>query len=211
MEQPLRITKLRSVIALGIASAAIAGCGGNSTQKPAAQDPVTAVRPPQSSNASNLDIGRSPVQQHNKTKQPKVSRGGKIQRGHATPNQADNDGVPIANTNPCKLVSVHEANAMTGGAIAGSRLAPLGPTCVFSLDHRKANITLNLEASSFAEVTNQMTRREHLTIGGHKAYCGRLGAQMLYVQLGGGRVLHVTAPCPIAQRFAQTALNRLTA
>lgn len=210
-EQPLRITKLTSIIALGLAATAIAGCGGSAPQKPAAQDPVASQRPLQASNASNLDIGRSPAQQNDKGKQPKVSRGARIQRGHATPDQADHDGVPITNTNPCKLVSVHEANTMTGGAIAGSRLAPLGPTCVFSLDHRKANITLNVEASNFSEVTRPMVKREQLEIRGHKAYCGQLGSPMLYVQLSGGRVLHVSAPCLIAQRFAQTALSHLAA
>jgi hypothetical protein len=34
---------------------------------------------------------------------------------------------------------------------------------------------------------------------------------MLFVQLPANKTLHIVAPCGIAQRFAATALNRLTA
>jgi hypothetical protein len=48
-------------------------------------------------------------------------------------------------------------------------------------------------------------------VGARKAYCGSLGSQMLYVPLTGGRVLHVTASCAVAQRFAALALSHLAA
>ena len=46
-----------------------------------------------------------------------------------------------------------------------------------------------------------------MTVGAHKAYCGSLGTQMLFVPLAGARVLHVTAA--IARRLAALALSRL--
>lgn len=214
----MRIRHLGGVVALCAASAVIAACGSGSAQQASTQPAVTAQRPLQSANASNLDIGRSASQHNEKARQPHVSRGHKQQKSHATPNLIDNDG-PQANSNvaPCKLVSLHEAKALTGGAVASTLEEPLGPTCLYAPSLAKGkskereNITLSVESSSLAQATRDMSKRHRMTIRGHKAYCGQLGTQMLYVQLPGGKVLHVIAPCPIAQRFASTALGRLAA
>jgi hypothetical protein len=108
-------------------------------------------------------------------------------------------------------VSLSEAQAITGGAITGRIDAPLGPTCIYKVGGSKGDITLAVESMSYATVTQQMTHKNSLLVQGRHAYCGRLGAQMLFVPLTGGRVLNVTAPCAIAQRFARTALSRLAA
>lgn len=207
----MRITTLASVGALCAVSVAIGACGGSSPSIQAPQAAVAAQHPQQASNASNLDIGRSRAQQTDKATQPKVSREHKTQRGHAI-QPPEGSAVPVNKTNPCKLVSVPEAKAITGGAIVGSLEAPLGPTCVYRPAQRKtSSITLDVESSNFAQITRQMNNRHQLTIRGHRAYCGLLGSQMLYVQLPGGRILHVTAPCPLAQRFAATALSHFAA
>lgn len=210
MEQLVRIKNLTNVVVLLAGSAAIVGCGSSSPPKPAAQPPVAAQRPVQSSDASNLDIGRGKSQQAD---QPTISKSGKHQKGHATPGLTDNDTNSSTSNraNPCTLVSLREARVITGGAISGSAEAPLGPTCVYELAHSKAPITLAVESSSFSSVTRQMTKRQQLTVRGHKAACGRLGSQMLFVMLPGGRLLHVTASCSVAERFASLAIGRLTA
>jgi hypothetical protein len=56
-----------------------------------------------------------------------------------------------------------------------------------------------------------MKQRKAVDVSGHQAYCGKLGTQMLFVPLAGGKVLNVTAPCGVAQRLAALALPRLQA
>jgi hypothetical protein len=136
-----------------------------------------------------------------------------VQKGRSTPSQSGDDHNPVRSTgpNPCRLVSLGEAKAITGGAIAASTEAPLGPTCVYKLAGSKSNITLNVESVSVAQATTHMKGRQQVTVHGHRAYCGTLGTSMLYVPLASGQILHVTAPCMVAQRFAALALGRLAA
>jgi hypothetical protein len=56
-----------------------------------------------------------------------------------------------------------------------------------------------------------MVKPAPILVGGHHAYCGKLGGQTLIVPLRSGQLLNVTAPCVIAERFAQAALKRLAA
>lgn len=207
------VKNLVGPIAILAASAAIAGCGSGSASQPSstqartAQPPVAAQRPLQSANASNLDIGRGTGQRSEKAKQPTVSRGHKVQRGRL---QSDDEGtVQLIQVNPCTLVNLHEAKSITGGAVVSTLEAPLGPTCVYQLKHRRSSITLTVETSSYSFLTRSIKKGQRLHISGREALCGQLGSPTLYAQLPGGRVLHVTAPCPIAQQFAAQALRRL--
>jgi hypothetical protein len=215
MEQLVPVRYLASAITVCAASLAIAGCGSSSTPQSAGSVPqsvstqaaVAAQRPARSANASNLDIGQGTQQLSEKAKQPTVSRGRKVQRGRL---QTDDEGtVQINKMNPCKLVSLHEAKLITGGAVVKTLVAPLGPTCVYRLAHRRSSITLAVETSSYRLVSHSITKGERLKISGRKALCGQLGSPTLYAELPGGRVLHVIAPCPIAQQFAAKALRRL--
>jgi hypothetical protein len=113
--------------------------------------------------------------------------------------------------NPCTLVSGSEAQTIVGASLRASREAPLGPTCVFNFKGSRPVITLAIESVSFQKTVRHMKKSTRLAVAGLEADCGNLGEPMLFVSLSGGRVLNVTAPCPIARAFAARALNRLHA
>jgi hypothetical protein len=124
----------------------------------------------------------------------------------------DKTRTAVASTfNPCNLVSLAEAQSITGGAISGRIEAPLGPTCIYVHKGSNQQITLAIESLNFRQVTRQLAKRQSIVVNGRRGYCGRLGAQMLFVQLPAHRTLNVVAPCGVAQRFAAVALNRLAA
>jgi hypothetical protein len=124
----------------------------------------------------------------------------------------DNPGTGSANTfNPCTLVTLSEARAVTGGTILGRAVAPLGPTCVYKHSGAPQEITLAIEPFRFAQATQQLASRHGVVVNGRKAYCGGAGAQILLVELPGNRTLNVGAPCGVAQRFAAAAISRLRA
>jgi hypothetical protein len=206
---------------IGALCAAIAGCGGSSSL----QSTVQHARPtPAGSNADIAPTNAEPGSQQHTAQLTSVPRGGRaqpgavqpsptVQRAKPTPAEYNDDarGAEHTQFNPCTLVSVSEAQTIVAGPIAGRVEAPLGPTCVYKLSGSKSEITLAVESLSFSQVTHQMKRRTSVTIGHHQAYCGRLGTDMLFVPLGRGQLLNVTAPCAIAPRFATLAVSRLAA
>ena len=137
---------------------------------------------------------------------------GKVQKARPSQNPEinENPGQPKA-LNPCKLVSRSEAQSIVGHSIAASIEAPLGPTCIYQMSGSKSQITLQVERLSYGQATHQLSKRTRVNVGDRKALCGSLGTQMLFVPLAGGQVLHVTAPCAVAQQFAALALRRLAA
>jgi hypothetical protein len=108
-------------------------------------------------------------------------------------------------------VSLGEAQSITGGAIGRRVEAPLGPTCIYIRKGSPQRITLAIESLNFGQVIRQLAKRQAVVVNGRNGYCGRLGTQMLFVQLPANRTLHIVAPCGVARRFAATALNRLAA
>jgi hypothetical protein len=227
MEQLVRIRKLAAVLALCAGSVAIAGCGGSSTSNTTAAS-VAAQRPHQAETASNLDIGRGKTQHlgapesaragHTRSQAGQysptlITKSHKVQKGRPTPALSSDDhnpqSVSSSQPNPCRLVSVAEVKSISGQTITSSLEAPLGPTCVYKVSNSKADITVAVESANVSQITRHMTKRQQLTVQGHSAYCGQLGSQMLFVPLSGGRFLHVTAPCSVAQRLAAVALSRL--
>jgi hypothetical protein len=224
----VRITRLAAVAALCAGASALAGCGGSSSSSTTTH--AIAQHPQQTAGASKLDTGagagsadaprassvRTPQTLAEGMKHAQagtVSRGKSTQRGHSTPALSGDDHNPrsSAGANPCRLVSLPEARTITGGAITGRVIAPLGPTCVYKASRSRTNITLAVESASVSQAMTRMSKRAQLTVRGRRAVCGRLGTQMLFVPLAHGQVLHVTAPCSIAQRFAVLALDRLAA
>jgi hypothetical protein len=221
-----RLVLFASVVVL--CAGAIAGCGGSggssSTKAAAAPTQTASYTPPQ----SNADVGGAAVQgSHHKTsrrghKSPghalgrapapgdSIGPAGTVQGARPNPTREHDSGsVGVKPVNPCKLVSKAEAQSITGRAVTASIEAPLGPTCIYQLSGSKSEITLQVESVSFTQATHQLSKRTQVTVRDHKSYCGSLGTQMLFVPLAGGTVLHVTAPCAIAQRFAALALSRL--
>jgi hypothetical protein len=143
----------------------------------------------------------------------RVSKSGKVQKARPTPSSSNDDvsstgAKPI---NPCTLVSKTEAASITGEQIAASIEAPLGPTCIYMPARSRSDITLAVELQSFSQATQRLRKRTQVTVGTRRGYCGRLGTEMLFVPLAAGQVLHITAPCAVAQRFATLAISRLTA
>jgi hypothetical protein len=126
------------------------------------------------------------------------------------PSSGEPTGTGAPPLNPCTLVTASEAQAITGGPIAGLVQAPQGPTCIYKLGGAKRSITLSVEAANFSAVTKSITNGAPFIMGKqHSGVCGQLGAQMVFLSLASGQVLNVTAPCPIAKLIAAKALSRL--
>jgi hypothetical protein len=229
---------LTSASAIACAAAiAVAGCGGSSSQHTTTHTQAGRQTPLQ----SNPDVGAARPQLeasahggqgvqgghraqagqggHGKAAQGALSKradermaaAGKVQRARGGTTDHELPATTPKPLNPCRLVSRAEAGSIAGRTVTASIEAPLGPTCVYQFSAPKSNITLTIESMSFSQVTHQMQKRTAVTVAGHRAVCGQLGAGMLFAPLSGGRVLNVTAPCSVAQRFAALALSRLTA
>jgi hypothetical protein len=147
------------------------------------------------------------------TQKNRVNSTAGIQKAVATPARTNDEhsSKPIQGFNPCTLVSVREAQAITGGGVVASSEAPLGPTCLYLGSHSRPQITVAVEAGSYTQISRRLDRRTKMVIRGHRAACGRLGRQMLFMRVVRGRVLNVTAPCSIARQFAAVAARRLAA
>jgi hypothetical protein len=203
---------------------ALAGCGGaapassGTTVTHAARPTPAHSNPDIGDEGSQVNPSRAPAPGSRKVntvgRHAQVSRiraGRRVQSARPTPSSSNDDvsatgAKPI---NPCSLVSTAEAKTITGGAITQRVEAPLGPTCIYRGTGAKANITLAVELQSFSQITRTMRGGRAVTLNSRRAYCGRLGAQMLFVRLPAGQVLNVTAPCTIARRFAAVALEHL--
>jgi len=216
-----------SVLAVGTGILVLAGCGSSgpsssspsSSSGPAGHGAVRLIHTQEADTAgagSNADIGGAPVQttsaaarRHAARARTALAPAGKVQKARQTPRSSNDDlGSQQAQFNPCTLVSLTQAQAITHGSVKGRTLARLGPTCIYRAGNARNDVTLVVETLSVSQVAHQMTRPAKLTVAGHPAYCGRLGLQMLFVGLPGSRLLNVTAPCPVAKQFAVAALKR---
>ena len=89
-----------------------------------------------------------------------------------------------------------------------------GVTRYFTLFHSKdapAVGPVRSARSTDLLVAHQLGKRQRVVVNGRTAYCAKLGSQMLFVPLPAHQILHVVAPCGIAQRFATVALSHLAA
>ena len=223
-------SRRRSVQALAggatavVCAAAVAACGGSSSSPKTTTDPVSSSHPntgatvtiAAKSGTSGGSLSKHPAPTTKRTNgnrsQPTSGGGSIAHKSGPVGGRKSDEGAPAPpEPNPCRLVNLAEAQSITGGLVAGRLEAPLGPTCIYRLTHSKAAITLAVESMKFSQITHQMSARTPVTVGGRRAYCGKLGAQMLFVPLANGKLLNVTAPCSIAQQFAARALSRLAA
>jgi hypothetical protein len=227
----VRLAQLGTIVGVGASLVALGGCGGSSSQSSSssasASSAAASAQHAQHARAtlaqSNADVGQASAQttdaappaRGSKAKLARargsVQRAGGTQKARPTPSSSNDD---LSDTgarpqNPCTLVSVAEAQAITGGRIKGRIEAPLGPTCIYKAAKPNTEITVAVESMSFSQVTRQLSRRERVTVAGHQAYCGHLGTQMLVVALQHGQLLHVTGSCGVARQFAAAALARL--
>lgn len=241
-----KISSFAAIVAACVAGGAIAGCGGSSAQKPAAQpisaQPASTAEGPTRTaratpGASNADVGGESSQRNHGgqaalapqpsaagSTRPKqressgqrkgsdqIHSGQAVQQAIATPGSSKDDQNPISASqfDPCTLVSLSRAEAITRGGIADRIEAPLGPTCIFKSRGSKRDITVAVELVNLSQVTRGSTKKKLVLVGGLRAYCVRLGTPMLFVPLSGGRLLNVTAPCRVAREFAAQAVGRL--
>jgi len=195
----------RTVAALAasivVVAAAMAGCGGSS--------PSSATT---SASAQASSPGSAAATRHG---EPKIhataysSSGGTLT--HSLGRQNSTATTAAATQNPCTLVSRATAEKVLGVPVLHEREAPLGPTCVLAVKGRTQYITISVQSIDVArEIAQMKPKPAHLTIGGHSAYCGRLGTTLLLVELPGGMALQVAAPCAAAEALAAKALPRIT-
>jgi|GEM_PF-2564580 len=118
---------------------------------------------------------------------------------------------PVARSarRPCSLVTRSQAAAIIGAPILEPLEAPQGPTCIYQTASRKRAITLTVQSTSFARLRAQISNRRKIAVADREAVCGRYGQPMLYLPLGGRRVLTVSGPCATASRFAAKAVPHL--
>lgn len=126
------------------------------------------------------------------------------QGSRADSGRPSTSGVP----NPCLLVSRAQAAAFIGKSVAVKE-APLGPTCIYQALGAKRPVTMAVERVDFSALKPRLKRLANLSIAGRTAYYGVYGSATLYVPLSGGRVLNVSAPWPVAPKFAAVALPKL--
>ncbi len=216
-------------LASALIAAAAAGCGGSSSSSSGAsqttsQHSVTTVTFTPASPKSRAGAAKKQRAEH--TGKPKLhaEHAGKSKL-HATvynPNPPGTRGggagpapiakIPSSAQNPCTLVTAAEAQAIVHAPVLRQTEASQGPTCLLELKGGPRSITLAVQAVNVSREIAQMEKKPtQLSIGGHKAYCGTLGSQLLFVELGGGRVLQVAAPCGTAQALATKALPRIKA
>ncbi len=220
-----KLKQVAMLVGIAVLASVLAACGSSSLthqagqrarQTPAESGPDIGTSAAQighkagsRADSSNVSVGRTEKGSSN------VSLG-RTEKGKAT--SASNDDFSASRRgafNPCTLVSMREAQSIVGGSITDRFEAPLGPTCVYKVAGTKSLITLTVESLNLSQIRHEMTKPQPLALGRHgafRAYCGRLGQEMLFAPLSSrGEVLNVTAHCPIAQRFAALALTRLEA
>jgi hypothetical protein len=66
-----------------------------------------------------------------------------------------------------------------------------------------------VQAASYARLQQQVRQRRSVAVANRRGVCGTFGRSMLYLPLGGGRVLSIAGPCDMASRFAAEAMPHL--
>lgn len=200
--------------------------GARATKTPAASDPdvgTASAQTPHHSRVSHRTTGASPTGASHtdaaasagsgvaRSTSRIVKTGGHQKARLVADINDDNTGATSHQLNPCSLVTLPQAQSFTGSAISSRFEAPQGPTCIYKPANAKTEVTLAVESMAVSQVTDHLSQRQKLTVGGHTAYCGKLGRQLLVVPLAGGQLLSVSAPCSVARQFAVVALGHLGA
>jgi hypothetical protein len=127
-------------------------------------------------------------------------------------------------------VSTREVAAFIRHPVVKAVEAPLGPTCVYVPQPTASTATktragkgararvkpgpievmIAVNAMSFKRVAARLSSVTSINISGHKGYCGVYGHPITYVSLAYGRVMTVSAPCPVGGLVAERALTHLT-
>jgi hypothetical protein len=165
---------------------------------PSAQSPPSIIREQKRVQARN-----------ERAREKRAAKGGRSS-GHAATAGSRRQVAPAPSARrPCSLVTRTQARAIIGAAILEPLEAPQGPTCIYQTPTGKPYITLTVQRASYARLQEQVRRRHSIAVADRRGVCGSYGRPMLYVPVGGGRVLSVAAPCAIASRFAARAIPHL--
>jgi hypothetical protein len=160
------------------------------------------VRSPQS-----LIAGQKATQARNERRRARRAKAGGERTGavaaHRQPALA-----PSAKR-PCSLVTRTQARAIVGAAILEPLEAPQGPTCIYKAATGRALIGLTVQKASFATLREQVRRGREIAVAHRRGVCGSYGGPMLYLPVGGGRVLSIAGSCAMASRFAAQAIAHL--
>jgi len=107
--------------------------------------------------------------------------------------------------NPCALVTKAQAQRALGGRLIDPVSLPQGPTCIYRNRSSARYATISVQARDFAVLRRQLKRARRVDVADRPAFCGVHGRPMLYLSLGGGKVLSVAAQCDPAVRLARRA------
>ena len=116
---------------------------------------------------------------------------------------------PRSRFTPCNLVSKAQAQAIVGAPLRDPLEAPRGPTCIYRTRDGRHLVALAVQSVDFAKLKRRIHGRQPVSVADRSAFCGTLGAPMLYVELPRRRVLSVAARCEVGRRFATAAVRRL--
>lgn len=209
---------------------AMAACGGSGPQRGQASSPQTQVTPSSAqastgtSRSSRDGAGRTARRSESWSVRAARRHGhikplpGAIHRGNRpvkarAPGDGKHSREPGGTAekpfNPCTLVSRAEARTILGTRVRAPMTASQGPTCIYRRRHGGPGVTLAVESQSLQRIVGHSRSLARVRVHGHAGRCVKYGSVMMYVPLAGGRVLNVTAACPIAARFAAKALPRL--
>jgi hypothetical protein len=180
-----------ALLVVGTIALVVAGCGSDEGQPKAApgtpQNPLAAVTP--DAQGMTGEAGGNPAK-------PDYQRLLDDQReAPRQPGQA----------NPCALVTKAQAQRILGGRLMDPVSLPQGPTCIYRNRSSARYATISVQAREFSLLRRQLKRARRVDVADRPAYCGVHGRPMLYLSLGGGKVLSVAAQCDPAVRLARRA------
>jgi hypothetical protein len=188
---------------LASAAVGLAGCGG------AGSTPSTVTPASQASLPERNLVAAGHVRAPVSGSRDAVHRSGVVLVAHGHDSEPGGSGA-VPSVRPCALVNAGEAQAIIGKPIARAVEAPQGPTCIYVPRGRGREVTLAVGPMSFRQARAELSSVIALKINGHGAVCGAIGTPITLVPLSLGRVMTVSAPCPIAASIAKQALTRLS-
>jgi hypothetical protein len=207
-----KTVRLAGGVALAsITALVVAACGGSSSHTTSG----TTTQQARQVTIASPDVGVAPAQAraHGDKRVPATKPGSREKQAARYPSGPDeeNNGTGATSLDPCKLVSRSEVQGIAHHAVTGQISAPLGPTCIYQLRGARSDITVAVESAGFQQLVRQMKKSRRVDIRGRTGYCGGFGKPTLYLSLGGGRVLSVSAACGLGVPIADKALGRLGA
>jgi Protein of unknown function (DUF3558) len=180
------------LIALLLATVLLAACGGSSKPSPPPGSP------------------QNPLVAQTEKSNPASEAGRPASAGPGYQGLVESQASkPRSRFTPCNLVTKEQAQAIVGLPLRDPLEAPRGPTCIYRSRDGKHLVTLAVQPLDFAKLKRRVHGRQAVSVANRSAFCGTLGAPVLYVELPGRRVLSVAAGCEVGKRFATAAVRRL--